>query len=129
MEEYLETFITLLIGLAAFVISVLGKKKKPNPVGNRSFDIEFSDIESTNNTVSENETKEDLNPKPFTIGFESSIQREAINKKHLENNSEILNDIQHISNIRRKSRKKKPRKWFDAKKAIIYSEIINRREY
>lgn len=131
MEEYLETFITLLIGLVVFLISALGKKKNQKKASDRSYDIDFIDVEESNEEEApiRNQNGVRSKPEPFTVGFESStLNRNGINEQ-IGNRDNNFNDIQHVSLTPRKRRVKKSRKWFDPKKAIIYSEILNRKYY
>jgi predicted RND superfamily exporter protein len=146
MEDYLETLITIMIGLGAFLISVLRKKSSNEPKSDsilenwvESGDSPFEEQTAENSRVffeepldSENEIYEKYN------NTDSEILKQTAMRETTSINDppgQILFD-QKVSeksekefyNLMEQKKTKKKMK-FDGKKAIIYSAIINRKQF
>ncbi|PLX17869.1 MAG: hypothetical protein C0599_13140 [Salinivirgaceae bacterium] len=146
MEDYLETIITIIIGLGAFLISAL-RKKKPNVEKSDSFLENWVEGEdSPFEAEITNEDEDDFD--------ESSGSDKDIYEKYNQTESEFLKQTamrettsindppgqtlfdQNISEksesetyFLKEQKKAKKKVKFDGKKAIIYSEIINRKQF
>lgn len=124
MEDYLETIITILIGLGALLISVVRKKsvkQSPSNLGSH-FDESIWDDEY--------ETNSNIKPKTH-VSVENEY--ENINKSKSIAMSEDQSSINDPPVVKRKLKlpvdeplKIKPRR-FNGKQAIIYNAIISRK--
>ena len=142
MEDYLETIITIMIGLGAFLISVLGRKKpskgESKPVIEDWFEQEGSDEENLNDyNVSEKkidnnflfEEYESINSnvsKQTAMGETTSIN-DPPGQNISDQKISKLTENEFYNQMEQKRTKKKNK--FDGKKAIIYSAIINRKQF
>ena len=142
MEDYLETIITILIGLGALLISALGRKKQSQgeskPVIEDWFEQEENDeVKVGDYSISEENTVdnflfeeyENINTnvsKQTAMGETTSINDPPGQNISDQKISEITEN--EIYNHMEQKKSKKKRK-FDGKKAIIYSAIINRKQF
>lgn len=140
MEDYIETLITVLIGLGAFLISALRKKRPKEENTNINSEIwfeeenidekmSFEDVKSSNpneENVYANNNDDFINQKSTAMGNKTSINDPPEYNLAGQKISEISeNDTSNL--MEQKNTKKK--KAFDGKKAIIYSTIINRKQF
>lgn len=121
MENFLQVIITISIGIVAFLLSSYGRsaKKSRQALEQQSNKPEnlaeaFKDfLEEQNFGKTEQESTENHIPE---------------NKIENENIQEVKkNDIKHKYETKKPKKVKRYVKSFDLKKAVIYSEIINRK--
>ena len=156
MDDIFDSLIYIVIAIVAFAISVLGKKKKKDartvsPVGNENH-IErkekpfSSNIEQLlneelgiqNRNFDEYETETELEEKPDVYEKEEildSVPPEMLDNKEdipysieYEDTSEVFSDSIKDTDIT-KEEEYSIIEDFNMRDAIIYSEIINRREF
>ncbi len=127
MEEYLETIVTVLIGLGAFLISALRKKKAS---GTKSVENgeKLQLIEEDNNEVYEpfSEYKKVNN----ITNSQNSNEHVIHHKNEIGDENHQVNEISDQNNTPnnlRKTLKQKTKRRFNARKAIIYSTIIDKK--
>lgn len=149
MEDYLETIITILIGLGAFLISGLRKRKPTKEKTNSVLENWFADVTANNdereiNSINQNEeipeeieTSEDIlfedrENENFEI-LKQTAMRETTSINDPPGQNLIDQKIfekkeKEIDNLKEQKKAKKKVK-FDGRKAIIYSAIINRKQF
>jgi|SRR6056297_1402267 len=139
MEEFLETIITVLIGLGAFLISAFRKRKntkESNPAENREINDFFSDEEDeynhTEDYIFNSEKEENMkmtdpeNSKEDTAMPEEFSANDPPEKEKQRPEKTSYNFPEKYSKskaVLKQSRKQ----GFNARKAIIYATIINRK--
>mgnify|MGYP006275156813 CR=1 FL=1 len=147
MEEFLETIITILVGLGAFLISALRKRKGTKPKTQTSYQTEQDyDFEKEYNPKEESYSFENADEeeeevyKPLSetwreeleenedeyTGEEAPIEKETMFKE----GESVLNKSHYApekTNKKRAVLQQNSKHKFDARKAIIYATIINRK--
>ncbi len=125
MEGYLETIVTVLIGLGAVLISALNKKKESGaPSGEPGEELQYI---------------EEVDDYPISASFEKepNEKNKIVYSENNHNEKEKVNNIYQsertvVNQNKLQDKDKKPLKQsakykFNARKAIIYSTIINRK--
>jgi hypothetical protein len=137
MEDYLETIITILIGLGAFLISALRKRKPTEKKEKSAYEDYFDNDRRSEELGFEDDDLEDIetiiHDSDQTQILKHTAMREATSINDppgqslidlkISDNSE--NEIYNLKE-QKKARKKIA---FDGKRAIIYSAIINRKHF
>ena len=127
--DKISEYIPLLIILASFAISILGKKKKQGKITQKTtlpgktvedyFDFEEEESPQTYSGTYQTVTKEE--PKKQTVRQPEIIQEK---KASSFSSAPIMLDSEEEEDSHFSFEDEE-----DAKKAIIYAEIINRKEY
>ena len=149
MEDNLDTILYIIIALVAFVISAIGKKKKPAGQPGQSTQPFFgTSIDSDNPFISEleellqdnsykiaksNEALESIKMKNDEQS--SLIEKESfLTKEYNSKNRGSISDNRYDNPIKENEITESETNGsvsneFDLKQAVIYSEILNRIEY
>ena len=139
MEEFLETIITVLIGLGALLISAFRKRKSPketNAADNQEINDFFSEEEDQNytddDTVARYAEKKGLNISAPENIKESTAMPEEFSandppKKEKQRPEKTLYNSPAKHSKSKAVLKQSRKHGFNARKAIIYATIINRK--
>ena len=150
MENILDNILYIVIALVAFIISLIGKKKKP-PVHARSSEQPFSEPEFDTDPPLFKSFEEFLNE---NMGIESPAPQKPVEIKSnlqegrsemIENNSpltknyikqtrgrikqDIVSDALVDDDLTKQDQEEISFEEFDLKQAVISAEILNRKEY
>ncbi|MFO7862742.1 MAG: hypothetical protein R6U85_01965 [Salinivirgaceae bacterium] len=146
MEDYLETVITVLIGLGAYLISVISRGKKGNAAASSA-----ADFEMPSNPEFEQENKQSSGSEIYHTDYPGTDHdadivgstNEMSNHKYsaMRKDESSINDppvpqmteppemAKYSTSGEVITTRKVTRKPFNAKKAIIYDAIINRKYF
>jgi len=127
MEEYIETIITILIGLGALLISAVRKKGEPQSAA-AQFDG-ADNLFGVDNQEAESEILDQVFETEATNEFNNTINSQAMSKNFASINDPPTGDetsatLSGDGNIRKILGQP-----FNARRAIIYHEIINRKHF
>ncbi|WP_462281712.1 hypothetical protein [Salinivirga cyanobacteriivorans] len=139
MEEFLETIITVLIGLGAFLISAFRKRKstkESNPAENNEVNEFFSDEEdeyiNSENYIFTSEEEENIKMADSVNSKEDSAMPEEFSandppEKEKQRPEKLLYNSPEKHSKSKAVLKQSRKQGFNARKAIIYATIINRK--
>lgn len=141
MEEFLETIITVLIGLGALLISAFRKRKSPketNAADNQEINDFFSEEEDQYYTdedmAAPHAEKNGLNISGLENIKESTAMPEEFSandppKKEKQRPEKTLYNSPEKHSKSKAVLKQSKKQGFNARKAIIYATIINRKYF
>lgn len=127
MEEYIETIITILIGLGALLISAVRKKREPQSVA-----VQFDDSDSmfdADNQGLESEMHEQVSENGDNNKFNNTINNQAMSKDFASINDPPIGEESTATLSGNGNIRKILGQPFNARRAIIYHEIINRKHF
>lgn len=138
MEDYIETFLYILFTIIFIIVGTLGKKKrKPQQTTNKFVSNKVTDEYTEQRRKQplnifdyiENQFQEQENEFEFDDQEPPAREEPKIEEEQVEMVENVERQIKDIPVFTNKKEEKVEKIDFELKKAIIYSEILNRKYY